>query len=381
MKQRWLVVASLVLGGGGAATWLLSGGPAAEPPRVDAVASIGEPAPSGAHLLAVQPHLTPADYACARCLERKLDGYLDQARRRGWLTPRTVAVLPEYVGAWLIAAYEVPRVQGARSTPAAMALLLALHPVALVRSLATAHGRDRLTEAVFRLKAAEVAAIYDRVMSRLASRHRITLVGGSLLLPEPRVDNGRLWAGSGPLYNVSVVYDTSGRALSPPVRKVFPTAQERPFVAPGRAADLPVFDTPAGRLGVLLCADSWYPEPYEALVRQGVEILAVPSYVAGDGMLGAPWGGYSGAAAPPDVDPADIGRITEGEAWVRYALPARLPPAVRAAVHVFLRGTLWDLGDDGASYGLLRTDRGVEAAHLPPPGPDGAALVSVWTRP
>ncbi|MCS6914253.1 MAG: carbon-nitrogen hydrolase family protein [Myxococcota bacterium] len=375
------MLASLLLAGGGAAMWLLGGSPRAEPPRVDAVAAIGEPGGDSAHLLGVQPHLTPADYACAQCLEHKLEGYLDQARRRGWLTPRTVVVLPEYVGAWLVAAHEVPRVQGTRSTATAMALILALHPVALVRSLATARSPDRLREALFRLKAAEVAAIYDGVMSRLAARHRITLVGGSLLLPEPRVDNGHLRAGSGPLYNVSVVYDASGRALSPPVRKVFPTAQERPFVAPGRAADLPVFDTPAGRLGVLLCADSWYPEPYEALVRQGVEILAVPSYVAGDGTLGAPWGGYSGAAAPPDVNLADRGRITEGEAWVRYALPARLPRSVRAAIHVFLRGTLWDLGDDGASYGLLRTGRGVEAAHLAPPGPDGAALVSVWTRP
>lgn len=27
--------------------------------------------------------------------------------------------------------------------------------------------------------------------------------------------------------------------------------------------DIPVFDTPVGKLGVLVCADSWYPEAYK----------------------------------------------------------------------------------------------------------------------
>ncbi|HEY63838.1 MAG TPA: hypothetical protein G4O02_04650 [Caldilineae bacterium] len=38
----------------------------------------------------------------------------------------------------------------------------------------------------------------------------------------------------------------------------------------------PAFDTPAGRLGVLICADSWYPQACEAMRDHSVEMIAVP---------------------------------------------------------------------------------------------------------
>lgn len=33
--------------------------------------------------------------------------------------------------------------------------------------------------------------------------------------------------------------------------------------------DLPVFETPVGKLAVLICADSWFPEQYKALKEKG----------------------------------------------------------------------------------------------------------------
>ena len=37
------------------------------------------------------------------------------------------------------------------------------------------------------------------------------------------------------------------------------------------------YDTPAGELGVLICADSWYLEPYETLAAQGPDFIVVPN--------------------------------------------------------------------------------------------------------
>jgi len=54
------------------------------------------------NLLGIQPAMTPAAYASADALFAKLAGYLDDAGRRGWVGPRTIAVFPEYIGTWLV---------------------------------------------------------------------------------------------------------------------------------------------------------------------------------------------------------------------------------------------------------------------------------------
>jgi hypothetical protein len=137
-----------------------------------------------------------------------------------------------------------------------------------------------------------------------------------------------------------------------------------------------VFVTPAGRLGVLICADSWYPEAYRVLRVKKIDLLVVPSYAADDDCWNRPWHGYDGAPAPPDVDPADVGRLTEGRAWSRYALVGRFPSSgARAGVNVFLRGALWDLGDDGRSV-LVSAEGGAKATEGS--RRDGPAILNQW---
>jgi hypothetical protein len=171
---------------------------------------------------------------------------------------------------------------------------------------------------------------------------------------------------------VSAVFGPDG-ALHPHLsRKVYPVKAELPFVAGAPLDELPVFETPAGRLGVLVCADSWYPGLYQHLRQSEVELLAVPSLLS-NGIWEQPWGGYNGAAAPQDVDLTDVGRLTEGEAWRKYALAGRIGPCgARAGINVFLHGVLWDAGDDsGATLAVSGSDV-IET------GPPGAALVNLW---
>lgn len=58
------------------------------------------------NLLGIQPELQGADYRSALHLHRKLSAYLDQARQQGLLNPKTVVVLPEHIGTWLVAVGE-----------------------------------------------------------------------------------------------------------------------------------------------------------------------------------------------------------------------------------------------------------------------------------
>lgn len=54
----------------------------------------------------------------------------------------------------------------------------------------------------------------------------------------------------------------------------FTKSFEKFYFAPGN--DFPVFDTPAGRVGILICYDRWYPEAWRKVCEQGAEIVCVP---------------------------------------------------------------------------------------------------------
>jgi predicted amidohydrolase len=67
----------------------------------------------------------------------------------------------------------------------------------------------------------------------------------------------------------------------------------RYFAAGDPLKDLRVIDTPFGRIGVTICEDLWHPEPAEALVRMGAELLiciaSSPVRGVGQGTDGEPW--------------------------------------------------------------------------------------------
>ena len=333
------------------------------------VHSLGQDTGNG-NLLGIQPYMLTADYATEARFYQKLDGYLAAAREKGLIGPKTVVVFPEFLGAWLVVAGEKQAVYEAKTVKEAATLIALSNLPSFATSYLHAHAQDKMTEALFLMKAQEMADRYHRVFSRLAEDYGVTIVAGSILLPSPQVKDGHLLAGDGPLYNTTVIYGPDGRAREPAVRKAFPTKEEQPFVSPGSVDDLPVFETPAGKLGVLICADSWYPEAYRQLKRLGVELIAVPSL--GSAKADSIWQGYSGFPNPKNVDPADVGRLTEGEAWAKYALPGRISESgARTGVNVFLRGRLWDLTLNGLAFAARDNDI---ASYR---GEDGS-IVNVW---
>ncbi len=325
------------------------------------------------NLLGIQPYLVPADYATEESFFARLDGCMQAASRRHWLNERTIAVFPEYLGTWLVAAGESPKVFRAATMTAAMTALVLHHPLAFARHYLSAREPDRIKASLFRLKAREMGHAYQAVFSRLAAQYRVTIVAGSILLPAPKVVEGKVVVGKGPLQNVSAVFRPDGSAYPALAGKIFPIADELPFVAPAPLAGLPVFDTPAGRLGVLVCADAWYPAPFERLKAAGVELVAVPIFGIST-IWDAPWQGYNPGPAPVDVDPADIGTITEGQANYKYALAGRLcQSGARFGIAVCARGAVWDLGGNDCPGILVDGEKVHETGRG-----DQATLSNLW---
>jgi len=310
------------------------------------------------NLLGIEPYMIPQDYASKESFFSKLNGYLLAAQRKDYLNDKTIVLFPEYIGSWLVLAGESEKIFQASTLESAERAMVFRHPLKFIAYLLTSTEKARAEAAFFRMKAHQMKEIYQDTFSQLARDHSVTIIAGSIVLPAPHISSRQLILNKGPLFNASLIYRPDGTPHQQVVCKAFPTAQELPFITPAAANGITSFDTPAGRLGVLICADSWFPKVYVSLKEQAIDLLAVPSYdVFGMQRWKQPWHGYDGWQAPMDVDLNDIEKITEAQAWSKYSLAGRIRSSgATYGMNIFLRGRLWEQDLGGFPATLVRHD-------------------------
>ncbi|WP_291787390.1 nitrilase-related carbon-nitrogen hydrolase [Cecembia sp.] len=303
------------------------------------------------NVVGIQPYMLESDYLSETRFFQKLEAYYQKAKEEGYLSSNTIVLLPEYLGTWLVILDEKPSVAKASSLTWAMAQLVLTNPFEFIKHYPLSKNEeDRIASTLFRMKANQMAKAYERSFLTLSKKYQVFTAAGSINLPEPQViDNQIIVKKEAPLYNSSFLFGPDGSIYPTVIKKAFPIDSEKPFIAASSPAAIPSFELPMGKVGILVCADSWYPEAYEAI--KGVDLVLVNSYCAVDGAMDVPWAGYNGTPAPHDVSLNDIGKISEQEAWKKYALPGRLGlSGAKHGVNVFLRGELWDLGTDGQPF-------------------------------
>ncbi|WP_226476342.1 carbon-nitrogen hydrolase family protein [Pseudomonas sp. MWU16-30323] len=339
--------------------------------RISLAVDQGVPADRG-NLLGIQPELFPADYQSLERLHLKLAAYLQKARDQGLINDKTIVVLPEHIGTWLMVSGEKNELYQATNLKDAMNWLSASNPLLFLRALISAKGDDRIDDAYLRMKAPAMARDYQVLFGGLAKEFGVTLVAGSIALPNPSVSQGQLQIGHGALYNTSVVFDRDGLAVGQPQRQLYPIFDERGFIEPGDENTVSVVDTPAGRLGILIGSDSWYPDNYRKLNEQGAQLVAVPAFVIGRETWDKPWRGFKSVSTPPEIS-LKPEELSEGEAWHRLTLISQQPISqATAGMSVFLRGQFFDMGSAGQSFlssnGQVFADGNAR----------GARLLNVW---
>ncbi|MEJ5057733.1 MULTISPECIES: carbon-nitrogen hydrolase family protein [unclassified Pseudomonas] len=339
--------------------------------RINLAVDQGTPGDRG-NLLGIQPELFPTDYQSPERLHRKLAAYLQKARDQGLLNEKTVVVLPEHVGTWLMVSGEKDELYQAATLKEAMNWLAVSNPLKFVRALISAEGGNRLDDAHLRMKAKGMAKDYQALFGGLAKEFHVTLVAGSIVLPEPTIIDGTLKIGRGALYNSSVVFDRDGLPIGQPQRQLHPFFEQQDAIKANGEPALNVVDTPAGRLGVLIGNDSWYPDIYRQLDDQGAQLVAVPAFVVGRGSWDQPWRGFRSLSTPGSVS-LKTGELSEGQAWHRLTLSTQAPGSQAVAgMSVFLRGQFWDQGSAGQSF--LSSN----GQHFADVNAHGARLLNLW---
>jgi len=100
------------------------------------------------------------------------------------------------------------------------------------------------------------------VMARVASTYRVNIAFGML----ESIDSL--------LYNTAVLLDRNGQMTGKYHKVQLPISEASDGIAPGNS--VPVFDTDFGRVALLICHDTSFPEPAREAALQGAELLLVP---------------------------------------------------------------------------------------------------------
>lgn len=87
------------------------------------------------------------------------------------------------------------------------------------------------------------------------------------------------------IYNSLITIDNQGRIVNHH-RKLMPTNPERMVWGFGDGHGLNVIDTPVGKIGSLLCWESYMPLARYSLYSQGIEIYIAPTYDSGEAWIG-----------------------------------------------------------------------------------------------
>ncbi len=101
-------------------------------------------------------------------------------------------------------------------------------------------------------------------LGRTAGRNRIYLVIGVV-----ERDRGTLYC--------SVLFFAPDGAFLGKHRKIMPTASERLVWGFGDGSTMPVFDTPFGKLGAVICWENYLPLMRAAMYAKGIEIYCAPT--------------------------------------------------------------------------------------------------------
>ncbi|GAB7346215.1 hypothetical protein MBLNU457_4948t2 [Dothideomycetes sp. NU457] len=136
----------------------------------------------------------------------------------------------------------------------------------------------------FRDAAAQWKTYLDKYRA-LAKELNICIVPGTIIelhtdtsLDKTGVEEGEENEDGERLLNVAYFIDNKGEIVGRYVKKNLWGSIERGHLTSSARDPHPVFDTPLGKIGMLICWDMAFPEAFREMIVQGAKIIIVPTF-------------------------------------------------------------------------------------------------------
>lgn len=319
-------------------------------------------------LIAVQLEIDERVLASGDAYRAHIDDAVACAVEEAGPASHRFIVVPEIAGHLALLAIAPERAHRAKTLGSALAAAAVRRPLEILRGVATSRTLAP-KQAVLAALAPDGERYWRGVFGPLARRHDAYVVAGSHLRLSP----------AGDLTNSSMLFGPSGKCIAVTdkvnlVPGIEDAARGGLGLARGDVEQLPVVDTPVGKVCTLICYDG-FSVPHTALERFDpvpprlhVDIVANPA--ANPWPWDAPW--------PPASLEGGLERVpgTRADQWQREGLPSSMRSGfARYGVTAHLVGRVLDLRFDGASE-ILEGERVLARAKQHESGGHTVAVVS-----
>lgn len=139
-----------------------------------AVAQFGKNCGRG-NLLGIQTNLENIDYSSEQAFYAEMKRYLAEAKQRKVVNNKTIAIYPETIGMWLVAAEEDAAIYSKNEKGAFLSVIARNFSPFIIKAV-FAREKAKSVAAVFKLKSPLMAKIYNNTFSSLAKDNAYAIV-------------------------------------------------------------------------------------------------------------------------------------------------------------------------------------------------------------
>lgn len=241
------------------------------------------PAASAAEiqLVAVQLELDINDYWTKDSFEQLIRSQMASVAAQTDPAVPTLVVFPEDVGLLLAISGMEKQLAGIDSIEAAIGKAVTSKVVPL---LWTRLIRWKAwVPALFLNRQKDIAEAYFETFAAVAREHEMYIVAGSVILPPYAIENGVVRWDKKPtehnVYNTSYLFGPDGLVIGKQDKiDLIELEQEAALnLSSGAFANLAVFETEVGNIGIAICLDSFSDDITNRLAELGANILVQPS--------------------------------------------------------------------------------------------------------
>ncbi len=300
------------------------------------------------NIVAVQAYMNVLDYSTQERFYEKLDSYLKEAKRKGFIKEGTIILFPEHIGTPLFLLGEKKDLYAANTLSSALNQIAIGNLIGYLKVTGKNAFSENNSGTILKMKAKEMKSVYENAFRKLASFYRVTIIAGSILLPEPEIDpnTNLLVIKNGKFFNASFIFLPEGKLYSKFLVKQNLAKTEKQ-IANSLQSENAFLEFK--NIGVLLSNDSLYNSIYDEKVKNK-EVLISPSILIEKDEID--WNDDDIYSKKENLDSS----LTQAELWRKYSIFEKMKtnPSTRVIVQVFLLGKFFDINLEGESAGFIR---------------------------
>lgn len=230
-------------------------------------------------LISIQMKLDLRDYWTQEAFAARIRAVMDQVQQVVLPDIPTLVAFPEDVGLLLVLQGMERLLSPAASIEDAIGRAVRAQLLPLMRTRLTT--RLAWVPALLYLRHRLIADTYFSVFSEAASRHRLYIAAGTVVLPPYTVREEQVIARptAPKVHNTAYLFGPDGGVLGHQHKvHLIDLEQEAALhLHAGTVDELTVFDTALGRIGIAICYDAFQDDVVDRLVELDADILVQPS--------------------------------------------------------------------------------------------------------